>query len=218
MDQTNDLPIDLDWISSLTTSLQQNLEIPDYEKPITIEEEFFQEGINRCKLSLVGKFLTNHPLNWKVAKQSIISSWKSSAAIQSDPYPKLLSTSILWHIWLAQNELTLNHEKADPITIICKASNSTSNNPTTFWIDHPPTHHPSTVGPALWSPPPPGWMKLNCDGATNEANNTASATVVARDSRGIKIATAIKIIHGSNADISEAVTFLTGVVLAKDKS
>ncbi|KAF8389124.1 hypothetical protein HHK36_025810 [Tetracentron sinense] len=66
-------------------------------------------------------------------------------------------------------------------------------------------------------PSSPGWMKLNCYGATNEANNTASVVVVARYSRGIKIANAIKIIHGSNANIAEVAALWTGVVLAKDK-
>ncbi|KAF8404023.1 hypothetical protein HHK36_008899 [Tetracentron sinense] len=74
----------------------------------------------------------------------------------------------------------------------------------------------SLVGHAIW-PPSLGWMKINCDSATNEPNNMACAAVVAKDYKGNTIATSTRLIHGSNVDVAEAMTLRLSVDLVIEK-
>lgn len=42
-------------------------------------------------------------------------------------------------------------------------------------------HHPSNI---KWIPPPPGWLKLNCDGARSEVSRCAACGGILRDHVG----------------------------------
>ena len=56
----------------------------------------------------------------------------------------------------------------------------------------PPLRSAPTVSPVNWSPPPPGWLKINFDGATFSSKVLAGLGAIVRNDRGLVMATYIQ--------------------------
>ncbi|KAK9999628.1 hypothetical protein SO802_019231 [Lithocarpus litseifolius] len=68
-----------------------------------------------------------------------------------------------------------------------------------------------------WTPPPPGVVKMNVDGATSEDGRNSSVGVVIRDSYGAVIAACGKFLQGQfSVTEVEALAMEYGILLARD--
>ncbi|XP_065638474.1 uncharacterized protein LOC136071304 [Quercus suber] len=78
--------------------------------------------------------------------------------------------------------------------------------------DHlPPLSHASL----LWATPPPGFHKINVNGATNEGGGCSGIGVIIRDSSRTVIGALSKVLPMSlNAEVTEAFALLNGVLFA----
>ena len=68
-----------------------------------------------------------------------------------------------------------------------------------------------------WAAPPPETYKINVDGAMARAGGRSSVGVVIRDSGGMLVAAACKVLNGNyDAAVSEAFAVVEGIRLAKE--
>ncbi|XP_075645753.1 uncharacterized protein LOC142616881 [Castanea sativa] len=79
----------------------------------------------------------------------------------------------------------------------------------------PPTApFPPTI---KWKAPPPGFCKINVDGATSNVGSKSCIGMIVRDCHGHSIAAACEVLQSSySAEITEAFALLHGVLLALD--
>lgn len=98
-----------------------------------------------------------------------------------------MGITVMWYIWKAKNNYIFQYHPINPYCIKRKAISSILSMEITpiyaglGCFDGAPTD--------WWLPPPPGWTKLNFDGAFNNFSQQARIGGVIRDSYGNKIST-----------------------------
>ena len=120
---------------------------------------------------------------------------------------------VVWSIWGNRNQVFHNDVAIPPSQVWDSARralldyNAARKNPLPF---HPPVS-------LLWAAPPPGFHKINVDGATDEGGGCSCIGVIIRDSSGVAIGalTLSKVLPTSlNAEVTKASTLLHGVLFA----
>nr|POF00563.1 putative ribonuclease h protein [Quercus suber] len=88
-------------------------------------------------------------------------------------------------IWTRRNQLRVGESTA-PVDRICSLA---MDNLQDFQRASPPPLRSSrSVRPAKWSPPPPGWFKINFDGATFSSKSLVGLGVIIRNDKGLVMA------------------------------
>ncbi|KAF8380162.1 hypothetical protein HHK36_027645 [Tetracentron sinense] len=70
-----------DYAVNLVEEVQRKLNIHNLDKPILIKTQMLKNGVEVYKQSIVGTFLTDHPLNMAVAKKTMIRAWNSKNSV-----------------------------------------------------------------------------------------------------------------------------------------
>ncbi|KAG5537109.1 hypothetical protein RHGRI_024523 [Rhododendron griersonianum] len=91
---------------------------------------------------------------------------------------------ICWAIWKARNECNFQGKLPNPITTIQKAEMANGDYLQAAYMVGKIVV-PIQRDNSSWSPPPPGVLKINVDGAFSSSRGVAAFGVIARDSSGI---------------------------------
>ncbi|KAK8918667.1 hypothetical protein KSP39_PZI021459 [Platanthera zijinensis] len=89
----------------------------------------------------------------------------------------------VYHCWQTRNARIHLQEYATPTIIAMRVLESASRSATFPTQANWDTTRPSRPSSTLWCPPPPGWLKINIDGALLPSRQ-AGVGIVARDSSG----------------------------------
>ena len=85
------------------------------------------------------------------------------------------------HVWMCRNKARVEGIKMAPIDLARQVCKSFEDHKRAWKLECKNSSKDST-----WSPPPPGWIKLNFDAAIREGKT--SMTVMGRDQEGICVA------------------------------
>lgn len=146
-----------------------------------------------------------HPLTWK---QDLL----DSAFLKKDHAVVIIS--VMWVIWSNRNKYTHGEAQYQPL----KSMELIHELITSLDI---PRGEPAgqNVTKGRWKAPLQGWVKLNCDEATNQATGDAGSGVVARDDRGsFLFARCSKYPAKEDPSIAEILACRDAVKLAMDRS
>lgn len=118
---------------------------------------------------------------------------------------------VAWSIWGNKNQAFHNDAAIPPSQVWDSARralldyNAARQNPLPL---HPPVR-------LLWAASPPGFHKINVDGATDEGGGCSCIGVIIRDSSGVAIGALSKVLPVSlNAEVTEAFALLHRVLFA----
>ncbi|KAL4384784.1 hypothetical protein GQ457_15G015230 [Hibiscus cannabinus] len=94
-----------------------------------------------------------------------------------------LISFICWHLWKARNAFTFSSTLLDPIEVWLKAEVSSHE----FSLaNHKEKGHHVKASPSnrQWTPPPSGFIKINCDASIEVGTSSTSAAAILRDYDG----------------------------------
>ena len=82
-------------------------------------------------------------------------------------------------------------------------------------VVHQIRQQPTDVG---WTAPPPGFYKINVDGAIDENRRLSSVGVIIRDCKGRVVVVRSKVLNGMyEAETTEAFAVEEGILLARER-
>ena len=117
-------------------------------------------------------------------------------------------------IWARRNQIRVG----DKVLPIEKINFTTLENLQEFQLASSTPHHaPPTFKPAKWSPPPPGWMKVNFDGATFSSKGLAGLGAIIRNDQVLVMAAYTHSIPlPTSVETVEVLAARSAICLAKD--
>ncbi|KAL4379926.1 hypothetical protein GQ457_02G020200 [Hibiscus cannabinus] len=130
-----------------------------------------------------------------------------------------LLSFLCWHLWKSRNALVFEASIDSPIDVWNRALNafeeyvSSQNNDLSSHVSSS-TSALTTLPPSNWTPPPPGFLKINCDAAFEVHSGRAVAACVVRDEYGRIIKGETLSFLSRSASIAEAIAVRKGVLLA----
>lgn len=139
------------------------------------------------------------PLPQQQQIQNLDHEWLMLLLVDKSQVEQMMILMLLWRVWHVHNELT--QDKPAPTIegsrrFLCSYLESLliiRQQPTvdimkgkfSVRYDISPTRKTvSTVTPACWQRPPPGWIKLNTDGSFVTPHDRAGAGMILRDHKG----------------------------------
>ncbi|XP_023893347.1 uncharacterized protein LOC112005329 [Quercus suber] len=118
---------------------------------------------------------------------------------------------VAWSIWGNRNQAFHNDATIPPSQVWESARRALFDFNAARQDHLPPLSHASL----LWATPPPGFHKINVDGAMDEGVGCSGIGVIIRDSSGAVIGALSKVLPVSlNAEVTEAFALLNGVLFA----
>ena len=119
-----------------------------------------------------------------------------------------------WAIWYNRNKIVHEASSQHPDQIWCFAEKYIRESKSASMV--------CSQGPARtdgkWTAPPPGYVKINVDGATSKNEKNSSVGVVIRDVDGNVLATCCKYLQGQySVEEVEALAMECGLLLAKEQ-
>lgn len=154
------------------------------------EPESIEHLLFRCEWTTKAWF--GSPLNYKVDSNSIPSVMKwtvsvmeslNSAKDRSDCLGKCIF--LAWQIWKSRNDWVFNHVPVDPRETITRAAKAWEE----FILNQSTQnlHRNLNISPQAnpcWSPPAPGYLKINCDVAKHKKDPKVTIAAIVRDDKG----------------------------------
>ncbi|KAL4304565.1 hypothetical protein GQ457_10G010000 [Hibiscus cannabinus] len=126
----------------------------------------------------------------------------------------VLIAFLCWNIWKARNKWVFQGIKNDPIEVWQEAAHAAEEFTLSSMLCNPtPESHNSEVSHS-WMPPPPGFVKINCDAAFLSPSKEASIAVIIRDYSGKVVGGATKLVHALSIAAAEAFACRLGVFTA----
>lgn len=103
-----------------------------------------------------------------------------------------LLVAVFWSIWHARNLFLFERKKVDPLISMAKAEAVLDSYRRIKASNLLHLDNRLIMKQQQWNPPPPGWLKINVDAATNTEKMLAGLGAFVRDSNGDLITTAVK--------------------------
>ena len=120
-----------------------------------------------------------------------------------------------WSIWYNRNQVIHESPHRLPPSQIWEYAQRTQNDYKGAMIVNQLRQQPPE---ARWTAPPPGFYKINVDGATDGRRSLSSVGAVIRDCRGMVVAARSKVMNGMyEAETTEAIAVEEGVLLASER-
>lgn len=180
-------------------------------------EETIFHALFDCKASQKIWRLTEYGEEVNKSANKEVLSWMMEMAKRRSKTDMARIIALCWVSWLSRNLHVLNNKIEDPQILIAKAEAVMQS-----YKNISPPHLQSApernVNKNLqWSPPPPGWFKVNVDAAVKEYQNKEGLGVVIRNSEGKCMAAAMKpsTFRGSVA-FAEAEASKLGIEIAEN--
>ena len=124
---------------------------------------------------------------------------------------------LFWIIWHARNKFVIEGAKLDPGILMAKAEAVRGAYKRTQFPDMLNDKNLQKEKQDEWVPPPPGWVKINVDAATDTKRKFSSLRAMIRDSIGKCTAAAIKpTIYKCDVLYAEAEAIKQGVCIDKE--
>ncbi|KAJ4980605.1 hypothetical protein NE237_031442 [Protea cynaroides] len=120
---------------------------------------------------------------------------------------------LCWHLWLARNSLYFENLKYSPQDVICRAEKDWKE----FWTLKNPGQVVSqnfslSSSPAVyWSPPPPGFYKLNTDAAYQEKSQSGIGFIIRQPDGVVSMACSKQMMVRATMAIGEALAIREGL-------
>ncbi|XP_028114222.1 uncharacterized protein LOC114312219 [Camellia sinensis] len=127
---------------------------------------------------------------------------------------------LAWHVWKSRNAWIFNHTPVDPLETIYLADRARREFETLVNASTSGANSAATVGvpPSVWSPPPQGWLKANCDVAFKDGASKAYIVVLFRDHQGLLVDGAIQLVAISSVMQGEAMAIRRACLTAKARN
>ncbi|KAL0425618.1 UNVERIFIED_CONTAM: hypothetical protein Sradi_1096600 [Sesamum radiatum] len=142
--------------------------------------------------------------------------WLTAVSVQFDEIDFQLLLGLCWSIWWCRNGLAMNGNCLDPPQVVCFVSQYLSSFRTQNSDDQ---RQVTPKVPSSWLAPPPGYVKINFDGATFNNSRVLGVGVVARGSSGECLAWISKRFQRmGDGEMAEAMAARETILLAKRKN
>ncbi|KAL0347723.1 UNVERIFIED_CONTAM: putative mitochondrial protein [Sesamum calycinum] len=139
--------------------------------------------------------------------------WLTAVSVQFDEIDFQLLLGLCWSIWWCINGLAMNGSCLDPPQVVCFVSQYLSSFRTQNSDDQ---RQVTPTVPSSWLAPPPGYVKINFDGATFNNGRVLGVGVAARGSSGECLAWISKRFQRmGDGEVAKAMAAREAILLAK---
>lgn len=110
--------------------------------------------------------------------------------LQENKSPEIFAMTV-WSIWNQRNQVRL-HPPSSPLHLLAQASKDRL---AKFIAMQPPPKLPQILPRVRWRPPPPGFVKVNVDGAVFSKENRPGVGIVIRNREELVLASQSQQLH-----------------------